>query len=43
VAPALDDLVAGVEADVVVLLVLLEQVLGAHLIAAHQQTLTLIQ
>ncbi|CAG0920121.1 unnamed protein product, partial [Notodromas monacha] len=39
VAPALDDLVAGVEATVVVLLVVLEQVLGVHLIAVHQYSL----
>ena len=35
---ALDDLVARVEAGVVVF-VLLEQVFGAHLVAVHQKTL----
>ena len=38
VSSALDHLVARVEAGVVVF-VLLKQVLGAHLVAVHQQTL----
>ena len=42
VASALDDLVAGVVADVVVL-VALEQVVRAHLVAADQQALLIKQ
>lgn len=38
VAATLDDLVAGVVADVV-LFVLLKQIVGAHLVATHEQIL----